>query len=675
MISSPRPSLISAPRYSLGAVLLLWGWQTGFLLFAIPMIVLIELSGWAKWRWPITAKEFNNVADLSGVGFFITVVYIFTTVGAKGIFVILSVMPFVLLPLLLLQRYSDRGRVPVSALFVSLRRLDPVSSPEAAAEVDISLPYLLVCVVSASAGNQRTIWFFILVFAIFGLVMWVWRPQRYSITVWAGMLTLAMMLGYAGQEGIRDLQRSLEATIIGMFDQFMWRYRDPERATTSIGMIGRLKLSDRILLRVDLGDQPPPLPVLLREASYQKYSYGVWSNTDSKYTVIDPAITGNRWTLANGDSRQSLRVSVNMNREVGVVPVPHGTTTLRDVAAVELNQSQYGTVKMEIREGWVSYVTDYQDHLLTEAPPNENDLVVENNYRPDFDRLVNELSLKGRSAIETVREVERFFAENFTYTLTQRNRFPRGKFLTGFLFESREGHCEYFATSTVLLLRAAGIPARYVTGYAVDEYSPLEGEYLARSRDSHSWAIAWVNDGWRVVDTTPSVWSPYEDENASSLQPFMDLYAWISYRVSLFQTQDELEQQETDNNYLIYLLIPLFAILIWRLYFKERVTRPGKQIPVSGPIHRYGTDSALYRVIEALNRAGFVRREGETLNDWFRRVSGEAPLPDLVPLLALHYRYRFDPAPAARDLAGEINRLTQSLLHSDRFSALQGKNR
>ena len=77
----------------LGASLIVWGWQTGFMIYAIPMAILLELSHWSGWRWNITEKEFNNVADLSGVLFFIAVVYIFTNEGSRGIFVILSIIP------------------------------------------------------------------------------------------------------------------------------------------------------------------------------------------------------------------------------------------------------------------------------------------------------------------------------------------------------------------------------------------------------------------------------------------------------------------------------------------------------------------------------------------------------------------------------------------------------
>ena len=652
-----------APPFTLGAALLLWGWQTGLLLYSLPMIVILELSHWVSWRWPITNKEFNILSDLSGVGFFIVVVYIFSTEGTRGIFVILSVMPLVLYLLLVIQRYSERGKIAASALFVSLRRMDPRTSPEAAAELDLTMPYVLLCIVSASSGNQRTIWFFVLTFALIGVLLWSFRPKRFSLAVWAVMLSLAFATGYATQEGIRELQQEIEASILGLFDQFMWRYRDPERASTAIGSIGRLKLSDRIVLRASLDDDLDR-PLLLKEASYQKYSYGVWSNTDSTYTPIDPELNGNSWTLAEQDHDNTVNISVYMSREIGVIPLPHGATGIHDVAAIEVNQSQYGTIKMEIREGWIDYAADYlDDRLVADGPAGIGDLEVPENYREDFDRLARELDLYNKTDAEKLITIEKFYAENFQYSLDQTTRYPRGRYLSNFLFNTRAGHCEYFATTTVLLLRTAGIPARYVAGYVIDEYSGIEGLYVARSRDAHSWAIAYTGGAWRAIDTTPAVWAPVEDENASIMQPLMDIYAWISYRVSRFQTRDELEQEES-NNYLLYLLVPLVLLLAWRLYFKERIAR-GKTLPVKTRQRTWlGMDSRLYELIRLLNQAGYVRRNGETLANWLKRVNETAGITGLEQALKLHYQYRFDPQAAVRSINNELSTIVDSILKS-----------
>ena len=66
--------------------------------------------------------------------------------------------------------------------------------------------------------------------------------------------------------------------------------------------------------------------------------------------------------------------------------------------------------------------------------------------------------------------LNRFFVQNFSYTTyLEGDRRPERSALSRFLLEQRKGHCEYFAAATVLLLREAGIPARYAVGYSVQE--------------------------------------------------------------------------------------------------------------------------------------------------------------------------------------------------------------
>ncbi len=71
-----------------------------------------------------------------------------------------------------------------------------------------------------------------------------------------------------------------------------------------------------------------------------------------------------------------------------------------------------------------------------------------------------------------------------------------------FLFDSREGHCEFFASSMVLLLRTVGIPARLQAGYIGGEREG-DGAYLVRESNAHAWVLAYVEKRWRVFDPTP----------------------------------------------------------------------------------------------------------------------------------------------------------------------------
>jgi transglutaminase-like putative cysteine protease len=97
-----------------------------------------------------------------------------------------------------------------------------------------------------------------------------------------------------------------------------------------------------------------------------------------------------------------------------------------------------------------------------------------------------------------------FREQPFTYTL--RPPLLGRNAMDEFLFQTRQGFCEHYASAFVLLMRAAGVPARVVTGYQGGELNPM-GEYLiVRQSDAHAWAEVWTSaDGWIRVDPTAAV--------------------------------------------------------------------------------------------------------------------------------------------------------------------------
>lgn len=124
-----------------------------------------------------------------------------------------------------------------------------------------------------------------------------------------------------------------------------------------------------------------------------------------------------------------------------------------------------------------------------------------------------------------------YFKKNFSYSLTVDNGDDP---LSGFLYDTNEGHCALFASAMTLALRELGIPARYVTGYVVSgDYVPVEDgyEYIVREKNLHAWVeVYFRNVGWLPFDPTASV-RGFDD---SAIEEIVD------------ETEEETDPEETD---------------------------------------------------------------------------------------------------------------------------------
>jgi len=99
--------------------------------------------------------------------------------------------------------------------------------------------------------------------------------------------------------------------------------------------------------------------------------------------------------------------------------------------------------------------------------------------------------------------LEMFRRESYYYTLTP-PALGRDS-VDDFLFETRRGFCGHYASAFAVLARAAGIPARVVTGYQGAELNPLGDYWIVRQSDAHAWVEVWLSDGWVRFDPTAAV--------------------------------------------------------------------------------------------------------------------------------------------------------------------------
>ena len=152
-------------------------------------------------------------------------------------------------------------------------------------------------------------------------------------------------------------------------------------------------------------------------------------------------------------------------------------------------------------------LSDYLHHVeqrIRRSPSARRYLQLPAALDPRVESLARELTRGAHTIGEVLDRVERHLRREYGYTLEQdwsQDLSP----LADFLFERRQGHCEYFSTAMVILLRTLGIAARSTNGFYGGTWNSY-GDYLAvRQGDAHSWVEVWLPDNqWMTRDPTPS---------------------------------------------------------------------------------------------------------------------------------------------------------------------------
>ncbi len=118
-------------------------------------------------------------------------------------------------------------------------------------------------------------------------------------------------------------------------------------------------------------------------------------------------------------------------------------------------------------------------------------------------QLAAQITVSASNSYDKAVALEKYLQSHYGYTL-QLPRSPVADPLANFLFERKQGHCEYFASSMAVMLRTLRIPSRVVNGFRSEEFNDLTGNYVIRAKNAHSWVEAYFPGyGWVTFDPTP----------------------------------------------------------------------------------------------------------------------------------------------------------------------------
>ena len=632
---------MSAPVGLLAASALLWGWFAELLPVAAPIAVVLEAWRWTDARWDLSAKDFQRIADFGTWAFVLIAGYFIVTKGwPLPILQILEWLPLVLAPLIAAQLYSSAGRIELSALFLSLRS-DSVGAL-ARERVDLSFAYAGICILAAGAANVRTPWYFVAAAALTVWALWGVRSRRYALWVWIALVVVAVGAGYAGHHGLSRLQTWVFNVAVDYFQLDMAR-TDPYRSMTDIGHIGELKSSERILLRV-AAPRDVALPLLLHRATYDGYGSATWFAREGQFAeqLIDEG--NGRWTLDRTvPARIEVSISETLVNGVGVLSLPAATASVSGLGPAVLRRNRFGTIRVERTPGVIRYTAVGANGPHAALEPRASDLQLPVAEAVAVARIVERLGLSSLAAEDKVKALKAFFADGFRYSTFRRERIGTRRAITEFLSDSRSGHCEYFATATVLLARAAGIPARYATGFSVQEFSDVEQRFIVRERHAHAWARLYVNGAWHDVDTTPPQWFAEEAAGASAWQPINDFASWLMFRLAEWRARPPGEKSSFGWLALVFLL---FGVLMWRLFRGMRLARKSSAGGQRRAFNEARPDDPFHGIEQRMAEKGLPRLATETARDWIARIAPQFDADSrsaLQGLLRWHYRSRFDP--------------------------------
>jgi protein-glutamine gamma-glutamyltransferase len=601
------------------------------------------------------------------------------------------------------QVFSARQEIPLQTISLILqqrwKKAKKLGKPLPPSRgVDVTYPYFAVSLFAASVHKNQNNYFFWGLCVLLGWVLWVRRPRRFTALVWVGTLAVAITSGYAGARSVGLLQRYVESFDLRMVSRLFGRSgTDPWKNKTAIGERGRFETSSRIVIR--LRPKSGEFPAYLREASYRSYRTGSWfaNQSRSDFQSFEATKTNENTFLLNPPKTNEARVAIacylnDWDREyrlaTGLLPLPSGSVRLESLTAYLIKTNGMGAVLAD-GPGLVQFDAVYGPGATIDSPPETNaaaaltnsefrgrgfgpwndtnaparwgtndgrfrnrgfnvstnpltDLQIPTNEIPALDAIVSHLNLRGMSQPAALRTIGEYFETNFTYRMWQdadNDEDPSTTALSRFLLKTRAGHCEYFATATVLLLRDIGIPARYAVGYSVHE-AGWSG-YVVRQSDGHAWCLVWNKDKkiWQDFDTTPG--TGIESHYNRAALWITDTWWWVRFQFSKFRWG-----QTHLRNYILLGLVPVLALLLFQILRQRRRRRAGKgaaRRPIAWP----GLDSEFYRIEKQLTDRGLVRGPNEPLAAWLERAAAEPSLAELKgplrALLRLHYRYRFDP--------------------------------
>lgn len=259
-------------------------------------------------------------------------------------------------------------------------------------------------------------------------------------------------------------------------------------------------------------------------------------------------------------------------------------------------------------------------------------------------QLAREVTADGKTPYEKMVLLQDYLKVNFNYTNTPDLSLKAHEDLVeSFLFDIKEGYCDYFSTSMVMMARSEGIPARWVKGFSSGHQNiqgpehmdrKPEGPYTVTNADAHSWAEIYFGEdyGWITFEATPGFDLPLNvSEDESDFIPIKP--ADKTPAKSASETSEQEKINVISTRWIVMACSTVLAVLagyfIWKyrsaLYYTLLRIRQGRELTSSEKVV-----VETHRWLNHMRKWGFTREDHETLREAINRWQPD--VPQLAPI-------------------------------------------
>jgi len=440
--------------------------------------------------------------------------------------------------------------------------------------------------------------------------------------------------------------------------------------TMTPGSVSNLILSDAVAFRVRFdATVPAPKQLYWRGPVMWDFDGRTWSAPRALYGIPE-------FVTSSPPVQYEVTLEPHSKRWLFALDLP-GKVPPRALTSSDFQLLAVEPVASRVRYQMVSFL-EFTYGLAENRGALRRARALPAGYNPRTVEFARELRARHSDDRALVQEVLALFRnERFSYTLTP--PLLGSQPVDEFLFDTRSGFCEHYSSAFAVILRAAGIPARIVTGYLGGEINHLGNYLIVRQADAHAWTEVWFHDqGWVRIDPTAAV-SPLRVESGISaavprtdplpllvrgdfemlrqLRFTWDLMAntWNQWVLGYTPERQRqlLSRVGIDDAAWYTLAVTLvgasFFVVLVLLAFLLRSVRARARDPAS---------LAYQRFCEKLRALGLPRHPAEGPLDYARRLAGARPDLDpavsAVTRLYVGLRYGAAPDPAAARALTEL---------------------